>query len=257
MQTPWIIVSQGAEGWLGFFFQAAAGLLLFFLEYTGKFNIPYSKFRRGGGLNPRVAMLLIYASPIPVYLFYYWLYGPLSLYHVVLFYAFVFHFGKRCMESLFLHRYSKPMSWTPVLIVGFAYMNVGGLAGAVHGKILAPAGENISHSILFAVGLVVFAAGEVLNFYHHILLSRLRKPGDTSYAVPSGGLFNLVASPHYLAELIAWTGYAMMSRFLAMYGILFIFICYLTARAVRTSAWYRENVPGYPTDRKAILPFLL
>ena len=33
----------------------------------------------------------------------------------------VFHFGKRCLESLFLHKYSKPTGATAYLLIIWAY----------------------------------------------------------------------------------------------------------------------------------------
>ena len=50
----------------------------------------------------------------------------------------------------------------------------------------------------------MFAVGSAGNLYHHHLLASLRKGGDTGYKVPMGGLFELVAAPHYLFELVAW-----------------------------------------------------
>ena len=51
------------------------------------------------------------------------------------------------------------------------------------------------------------AVGELGNLYHHQILASLRgNNGDTKYVPPSGGLFDLVAAPHYLFELIAWWG---------------------------------------------------
>nr|TKW12355.1 hypothetical protein SEVIR_5G031050v2 [Setaria viridis] len=59
-------------------------------------------------------------------------------------------------------------------------------------------------------GALVFAVDTAGNFYHHHLLSRLRAAGggDKGYKIPRGGLFELVACPQYLFEII---GFAMIS----------------------------------------------
>ena len=40
------------------------------------------------------------------------------------------------------------------------------------------------------VGIVVFLKGQIGNFYHHYLLSKLKNQGDKEYKIPKGGLFN-------------------------------------------------------------------
>eukprot|EP00555_Chaetoceros_dichaeta_P007428 CAMPEP_0198270584 /NCGR_PEP_ID=MMETSP1447-20131203/45615_1 /TAXON_ID=420782 /ORGANISM="Chaetoceros dichaeta, Strain CCMP1751" /LENGTH=66 /DNA_ID=CAMNT_0043962685 /DNA_START=94 /DNA_END=291 /DNA_ORIENTATION=+ len=60
------------------------------------------------------------------------------------------------------------------------------------------------------VGTGLFAVGIIGNFYHHYLLATLRSSGDSQskkrYVAPNGGLFDYVAAPHYLFELILWLG---------------------------------------------------
>lgn len=237
-------------------FKVALGLMLFYLESSGKFNLPYSKFRRGGSINARIATFLIYFFPIPVYIFTFVQAGsPDSLYHRILFGAFVFHFTKRCLECLFLHSFSKPMGWPVIVMVGMAYSSIGSLAGDLHNRVTTlQMGQMMSGGWLLFVGLGIMLVSEAVNFYHHLLLARLRKPGDGNYSVPMGGLFQYVACPHYLAEITAWLGYAIMSRYLDVYGIVFIFLCYLSARSRRTTKWYAENVPGYPANRRSLIP---
>ena len=41
-------------------------------------------------------------------------------------------------------------------------------------------------------GITIFLVGVVGNFYHHYLLSELRKEGEKQYKIPRGGLFDLV-----------------------------------------------------------------
>ena len=53
--------------------------------------------------------------------------------------------------------------------------------------------------------------GEVGNWFHHKILASLRtndggNGGGPKYVPPSGALFELVAAPHYLFELVAWWG---------------------------------------------------
>ena len=50
--------------------------------------------------------------------------------------------------------------------------------------------------------------GQLGNLWHHWLLARMRSAGGTGYAIPRGGLFDLVTMPHYFFELLAWFGIA-------------------------------------------------
>lgn len=60
--------------------------------------------------------------------------------------------------------------------------------------------------------LYASAVGEAGNFCHHRILASLRaNDGDTKYVPPSGGLFDLVAAPHYFFELVAWWGIGMVA----------------------------------------------
>jgi very-long-chain enoyl-CoA reductase len=106
-------------------------------------------------------------------------------------------------------------------------------------------------------GFAVFLLGQGSNFYHHILLTRLRSNESREYKIPEGGLFSLVNCPHYLSEIIGWIGIAIMSKYLIVYGLTFIMSAYLFGRSINTTRWYREKIPNFPKDRKSILPFVL
>ena len=67
----------------------------------------------------------------------------------------------------------------------------------------------LSHppALVSQIGLGLYVVGEAGNFLHHRILAALRtSDSDTKYMPPSGGLFELVAAPHYLFELVAWWG---------------------------------------------------
>ncbi|MCE9596926.1 MAG: 3-oxo-5-alpha-steroid 4-dehydrogenase [Spirochaetia bacterium] len=238
-------------------FQVAFGLILFFLEKTGKFQLAYSKFRKGGNLNAKFAMFLIY-FPAPIAYVAGSMSGGLhnSFYHDALFYAFLIHFWKRCGEILFLHKYSKPMGFGTVLLIGTLYSAVAWTAAILHASIPTEIGNAPGVRTFVVIGGIVFLIGQAGNFYHHWLLASLRSDGSSGYKTPEGGLFTYVVCPHYLFEIIAWIGIALMSGFLPVLGIASIMALYLLGRSIKTLAWYKENVPGFP-DRKALIPGLI
>ena len=108
----------------------------------------------------------------------------------------------------------------------------------------------------FLLGAALFLVGMGINVWADTVLLHLRRPGETGYKVPRGGLFDLVACPNYLGEILEWTGWAIATWSLP--GL--VFAVYTAAnvgpRAGSHLAWYREKLPDFPRDRKALIPFV-
>ncbi|NVB37107.1 DUF1295 domain-containing protein [Pseudenhygromyxa sp. WMMC2535] len=108
----------------------------------------------------------------------------------------------------------------------------------------------------FIAGAAVFALGFVINFRADSTLFRLRKPGDTGYKIPRGGLYERVTCPNYLGELLEWTGWAIATWSLAGVAFVVYTAANLIPRAVTNHRWYRETFADYPEDRKILIPYL-
>ena len=109
----------------------------------------------------------------------------------------------------------------------------------------------------FLVGLIVYLGGFILLVWSESIVRNLRdkkNPGTTEYKIPYGGGFRFVTSPAYLGELIAWAGFALLTWSLAGVVIFLITAGNLVPRAFATHKWYREKFPGYPAERKALIP---
>ncbi|MBS1107485.1 MAG: 3-oxo-5-alpha-steroid 4-dehydrogenase [Deltaproteobacteria bacterium] len=109
----------------------------------------------------------------------------------------------------------------------------------------------------FAIGVALFLAGFAVNLQSDAILRRLRKPGETGYEIPRGGLFRFVSSPNYLGEIIEWCGWALATWTWAGAAFAFFTIANLLPRALSHHRWYREKFPDYPRERKAIIPGVL
>ena len=108
-------------------------------------------------------------------------------------------------------------------------------------------------------GLALMALGAAVNISSDATLRSLRAktPGDKSYYVPRGGLFEYVACPHYAGEVVEWTGFALATA--THSGAVFAFWTFanLAPRAVTTRQWYRSKFrEEYPRSRKALIPFI-
>ncbi len=220
-------------------------------ELTGIIRMRYSKFRAQKGIPSRAGMLLIYGVPflgalaVSAANF-----STLSLVQTIVLAATLIHFGKRCLEALFVHKYSGPVDLaTSLLIMSFYTIVAVGVAYLNRWPLPAPNG-------LFWAGLGLFAIGIAGNFWHHKLLADLRREGS-GYAIPRGGLFEWVVCPHYLFEILTWLGIAMLSQHLFTYLTVLGMGCYLAARSINTLKWYHAQFPNFPKARKALIPFIL
>ncbi|MFE4948809.1 3-oxo-5-alpha-steroid 4-dehydrogenase [Leifsonia sp. NPDC056665] len=108
----------------------------------------------------------------------------------------------------------------------------------------------------FWIGVALFAAGYALNVGSDRILRRLRRTG-AGYRIPHGGGFRFVSSPNYLGEMVEWTGWAVATWSVAGLAFALYTVANLAPRAMANHRWYRETFPDYPSDRRALLPFLL
>jgi 3-oxo-5-alpha-steroid 4-dehydrogenase 1 len=107
-----------------------------------------------------------------------------------------------------------------------------------------------------ALGALLFFAGLAINLHADTVLLNLRKPGETGYAIPHGGLYKWVSCPNYLGELLEWTGFAIAAWTFPAFAFAVFTFANLFPRAIAHHRWYREKFPDYPKDRTAIIPFV-
>lgn len=110
--------------------------------------------------------------------------------------------------------------------------------------------------------VALFCIGILGNFYHHYLLASLRKNGSsgetTKYYAPQGGLFEYVAAPHYLFEVIGWLGIAFASQDMTAFLNFANMTTYLSARSKNQNDWNRSKFDKdeWPPSRKNLVPFI-
>ncbi|KAM4550148.1 3-oxo-5-alpha-steroid 4-dehydrogenase 1 [Fundulus diaphanus] len=108
----------------------------------------------------------------------------------------------------------------------------------------------------FVTGSALWLLGWLMNIHSDHILRNLRKPGETGYKIPRGGMFEYVSGANFLGEITEWAGFALAG--LSAHGLAFsIFTTVVLAnRAVAHHKWYLAKFEDYPRRRKALIPFL-
>ena len=112
------------------------------------------------------------------------------------------------------------------------------------------------HDPRFLVGVTLFLAGFIVNRWADLALRGLRKPGETGYRIPYGGLFRWVSCPNYLGEIVEWSGWALATWSLPGLAFAVWTFANLAPRARSHHAWYHASFAGYPAERKALIPWI-
>ncbi|XP_039323529.1 3-oxo-5-alpha-steroid 4-dehydrogenase 1 isoform X3 [Saimiri boliviensis] len=105
-------------------------------------------------------------------------------------------------------------------------------------------------------GFGLWLMGMLINIHSDHILRNLRKPGDTGYKIPRGGLFEYVTAANYFGEIVEWWGYALASWSIEGAAFAFFTFCFLSGRAKGYHKWYLQNFEEYPKFRKVLIPFL-
>lgn len=109
----------------------------------------------------------------------------------------------------------------------------------------------------FVIGTAMFLSGYAVNLHSDRVLRSLRRPGETGYSIPRGGLFEYVSGANYFGEIVEWTGWAVATWSLPGLAFAVFTAANLIPRARTHHRWYREHFPDYPSRRKAVIPFIL
>uniref|UniRef100_A0A7R9YDD7 3-oxo-5-alpha-steroid 4-dehydrogenase 1 n=1 Tax=Pinguiococcus pyrenoidosus TaxID=172671 RepID=A0A7R9YDD7_9STRA len=110
----------------------------------------------------------------------------------------------------------------------------------------------------FLLGSALWAAGLLINVQSDGILRNLRKPGETGYKIPRGGMFEYISGAHYFGEILEWIGFAMASWRLRAAAFAFFTACNIGPRAYHHHLWYKEKFPETcPKRRRALIPFVV
>ena len=190
---------------------------------------------------------------------YFFLIGPYKTnVNWIFFFIWQIHYINRSL--IFPLRHPNKRKLMPLIIVLSAiFFNVGNgfLNGFYLGTIMPDYPLTWLKDPRFILGVLIFFTGMVINIRSDNILFRLRKPDQSDYKIPRGGLFRWVSCPNYFGEIIEWLGWAIATWSLPGFVFFIWTAANLIPRAISNHTWYKEQFPDYPAGRKAVIPFML
>ncbi|MDH3612201.1 MAG: DUF1295 domain-containing protein [Gammaproteobacteria bacterium] len=109
----------------------------------------------------------------------------------------------------------------------------------------------------FVLGALCFSVGWAINQHADTTLLRLRQRNETDYQIPRGGLYRWISCPNYFGEMLEWVGWAIATWSLAGTAFAAFTVANLLPRALANHRWYQQEFAGYPSSRRAVIPYLL
>ena len=220
----------------------------------------YISKKWGASINNKAGWVIM-EIPVVIIFLIYWIVSDrkFEVTPLVFFALFNLHYCQRTFIFPMLIRGKDDMPWT-IILFGIVFNSANAYMQGTWIFFLSPA---ILYTVAwlltpqFIIGVAVFLAGFVINIHSDHIIRNLRKPGDTGFYIPRGGLFRYVTSANYLGEFTEWVGWAIMT--LSWAGLVFAIWTFanLAPRADQHYKWYKEKFGDkYPKNRKRMIPFL-
>lgn len=227
----------------------------------------------GAQISWVTVFLTEYAGPLFIYLLFYFrvpfIYGRkydfTSSRHTVVHLACMchsFHYIKRLLETLFVHRFShgtmplRNIFKNCTYYWGFAAW----MAYYINHPLYTPPTYGVQQVKL---ALAIFVICQLGNFSIHMALRDLRPAGSKTRKIPYPTknpftwLFLLVSCPNYTYEVGSWIGFAIMTQCVPVALFSLVGFTQMTIWAKGKHRSYLKEFRDYPPLRMPIIPFLL
>jgi 3-oxo-5-alpha-steroid 4-dehydrogenase 1 len=220
----------------------------------------YISRRSEKAINNRTGWVLM-ELPVVLLFFAYWVASPrqFEITPLIFFLLFNLHYCQRTFVFPLLIRGDDKMPWS-IIIFGMIFNTANAFMQGTWIFFLAPDDLYTPAWLTtpqFIIGVLIFFTGFVINLHSDHIIRTLRKPGDTAFHIPRGGMFRFVTSANYFGELTEWVGWAIMTFSWA--GLVFAIWTFanLGPRADTHHSWYMQKFgDAYPQDRKRMIPFV-
>ncbi|KAK4750282.1 hypothetical protein SAY87_027731 [Trapa incisa] len=226
------------------------------LKYSKFWNVSSPCKMEMARVSSWTGMLVLYVPAFLVGAASFWAFpsGDGGLRFLLLRSALTLHFLKRVLEVLLIHKFSGFMAVDSMCSISLSYSVF--TATSIYTQHISRGLPDPIIDLTYP-GLALFAIGMAGNFYHHLILSRLRSHrSEKEYTVPRGGLFDYVTCPHYLFEIIDFMGISLISQTVYSFAFTIATTIYLMGRSYATRRWYLAKFDDFPRDVKALFPFV-
>lgn len=185
-----------------------------------------------------------------------WSYFPQNGGREAVKWALLTHMMRRLIECIAWESRSQSTVNLPQAIHGLTYYPL--LSVALHlSSPTLPSATIYSWGPLNLTGSIVMLGMVVVQGNIHQVLYNLKKLNSRSgYSVPKGGLFELVAAPHYFVEFIFWMVGAILCGSLTWHANLCWYILGMGHTASETNTLYHSLEARPNLSRRAFIPFL-
>ncbi len=125
---------------------------------------------------------------------------------------YCFHYIKRILETLFVHRFSKGTMPLSNLFKNCSYYwgFSAYISYFINHPLYTPPAPMQSY---VALGFAMLC--QVSNLYCHLILANLRPAGSKQYRIPSGFLFEYVTCANYTTEIYGWVAFTVATQTLS------------------------------------------
>ncbi|EDO28659.1 predicted protein, partial [Nematostella vectensis] len=233
----------------------------------------YLLYDTGVQISWTTVFMAEYAGPLAVYLFLYarpsFIYGadaaskPVAQVVNIAAACWSFHYVKRLLETMFVHRFSKGTMPIFNLFKNCSYYwGFGFLVGYfINHPLYTPPNLGLKMKVIAITDCSLFF------FVIHTLLRDLRPPGSHERRIPYANsnpmtqLFRFVSCPNYTYEAIffCWCRVTFPTLCVSIPAALFTLAGFyqMTVWALGKHRNYKKEFPDYPRRRRAIIPFFI
>uniref|UniRef100_A0A8C8DK92 Trans-2,3-enoyl-CoA reductase a n=1 Tax=Oryzias sinensis TaxID=183150 RepID=A0A8C8DK92_9TELE len=173
-----------------------------------------------------------------------------------------FHYIKRILETLFVHRISH--GTMPLRNIfkncGYYWCSAAWMAYYINHPLYT---TPLYGQQQVNAGLYIFLFCQVGNFSIHVVLRNLKQPGSKVKKIPYPTrnpftwIFWLVSCPNYTYELGSWIGFTVMTQCVPVALFTLVAFIQMTVWAKGKHRSYLKEFRDYPTLRSSILPFIV
>ncbi|KAI8329307.1 3-oxo-5-alpha-steroid 4-dehydrogenase-domain-containing protein [Chlamydoabsidia padenii] len=159
------------------------------------------------------------------------------------------------INRTFIYSYRVPSMAPMALVTCISAIGFNMVNGYMNAYWIATTTTELSSMVQW-IGICLWLFGFGSNIYHDSILFDLRK-SKSGYSIPMGGLYRYISCPNYFSECVEWIGYAMFCASPPSFWFALGTMANLIPRAYKSHQWYQQQFKNYPSNRNAIIPFVL